>query len=87
MSTNSDELSEFIQSTIRGIRKGLEGEKFSIVEPIKFDLAVAKVKEGGGGFKLHVVDAGGKYKAEEVTKIQFQIHPDIDDFSSGVSIG
>lgn len=81
MNTNSEELSEFIRSTIKGIKKGLEGEPFSIVEPIKFNVAVAKIKEGGGGFKLHVVDAGGKYKAEEITKIQFEIHPHLNDFA------
>ncbi len=81
MSTNSEELSEFIRSTIQGIKKGLEGENFTIVEPIKFNIAVAKIKEGGGGFKLHVVDAGGKYKAEEITKIQFEVHPDMNDFA------
>ena len=86
MSIDSNELSEFIQSTIKGIKKGLEGADYLIIEPIKFNVAVAKIKEGGGGFKLHVVDAGGKYKAEEITKIQFEIQPDINDFASGVSL-
>lgn len=81
MNTNSEELSEFIRSTIKSIRKGLEGENFVIVEPIKFNVAVAKIKEGGGVLKLHVVDAGGKYKAEEITKIQFEILPDLNLFA------
>ena len=86
MGTNTDELSEFIRSALKGIKKGIEGEKFYLSESVKFDVAVTKIKEGGGGFKLHVVDAGGKYRAEEITKIQFEIHPDVDDFACGVSI-
>lgn len=79
MSNDSDELSEFIKSTINGIKKGIDGHNFVIREPIKFDIAVAKVKEGGGGFKIYVVDAGGKYKAEEITKIQFEIQPSMSN--------
>lgn len=75
MSNNPDELAEFIKSTICGIEKGIEGQKYIILGPIKFDVAIAKIKEGGGGFKIYVVDAGGKFKAEEITKIQFEIHP------------
>lgn len=75
MSTNSEELAEFIKSTITGIKKGMDGEDFIMVEPIKFNVAVAKMKEAGGGFKIYVVDAGGKYKAEEITRVQFEIHP------------
>lgn len=86
MSVNSEELSRFIKSTVQGIMNGIEGEEFSIVEPIKFDVAVVKTKEGGGGFKIHVVDASGKFKAEEITKIQFEIHPNNDVFSCGANI-
>lgn len=75
MSINSEELEEFIKSTIKGIKGGIEGEDFFIVEPIKFNVAVAKIKEGKGGFKIYVVDAGCKYKAEEITRISFEIHP------------
>lgn len=39
-----------------------------MVESIKFNVAVAKIKEAGGGFKIHVVDAGGKFKAKEITR-------------------
>lgn len=86
MSTNTDELSEFIRSTLKGIKKGIEGEKFYLTESVKFDVAVAKIKEGSGGFKLHVVDVGGKYRAEEITKIQFEIHPDVDNFACGTTL-
>ncbi len=58
------------------MRAGLKGESFVIVQPIKFDIAVTETKEAGGGLKIHVVNAGGKYKAEEITKIQFEIHPE-----------
>lgn len=75
MSNNSDELSEFIESTIAGIKKGTDGKGFCIFGPIKFDVAIAKIKEGSGGFKIHVVNAGSSYKAEEITKIQFEIKP------------
>lgn len=72
---DESEIEEFIKATLQGIKKGIGNEKFLLTEPVKFSLAVTKVKEVGGGFKIHVVDAGGKYKAEEVSKIEFEITP------------
>ena len=73
--TDEKEISEFIKATLQGIRNGIAGENVVLTEPIKFDLAVTKIKEGGGGVKVYVMDAGGKYKAEEITKIQFEVNP------------
>lgn len=82
MQIDEKEISEFVKATIKGIKDGLAGEDFLMTEPIKFHLAVTQVKESGGGVKLYVVDAGGKYKAEEISKIDFEVQP-IDKTSFG----
>lgn len=76
MKTDEKELADFIKATLQGIKGGIAGENVFLTEPIKFNLAVTKIKEGGGGVKIHVVDAGGKFKAEEISKIEFIITPD-----------
>lgn len=73
MIVNEAEISEFVKSTLNGIKSGIEGENALITAPIKFNLAVTKIKEGSGGLKILVVDAGGKYKAEELTRIEFEV--------------
>lgn len=65
------ELQEFVQSTCISIQKGLT-EGFVLDGPIKFDLAVVKIKEGGGHFRLHVLDAKGGYSKEEISRIKFK---------------
>lgn len=75
MSIDEKEISEFIKAAIQGIRNGISGQNVMLIEPIKFNLAVTKIKEGGGGVKIHVVDAGGKYKTEEITRMEFEVHP------------
>lgn len=74
MNKQEDELAEFTRAALQGIRKGVS-EGFLLTEPVRFSLAVVKIKEGGGGLKIHVVEAGGKYKAEEITKIEFEVSP------------
>jgi hypothetical protein len=75
MKLDEKEISEFIKASLQGIRNGISSDNFALTESIKFNLAVITIKEGGGGFKIHVVDAGGKYRAEEITKIEFQVTP------------
>lgn len=82
MKLDEKEIAEFIRAALQGIRAGTSAQNVIITEPIKFNLAVTKIKEGGGGVKIHVVDAGGKYKAEELTRIEFEV-----SFTSSESFG
>jgi hypothetical protein len=68
----SEELEEFVRSTIEGIKKGTP-DGFALHAPIEFEVAVVKIKEVKGGFKLFVVDASGKYDKEAVSRVKFKI--------------
>jgi len=73
MSNNEKLLKEFIRSIINGVEEGLSDD-YEVKEYIELELAVVKIKEGGGGLKIFVADAKGKYSKEEVTKIKFRIN-------------
>jgi hypothetical protein len=68
----SEELQEFIHSTIESVKKGTP-EPYYLHSDIDFEIAVISVKEAKGGFKLLVVDASGKYDKEATTRIKFSI--------------
>jgi|WetSurMetagenome_2_1015567.scaffolds.fasta_scaffold108250_2 hypothetical protein len=75
MNVDSEELSNFVSSTISSIEQGLKGKdkKYHLNGSIKFEIAVVNVKKGEGGLKLFVVDASGKVSKENVSKITFEI--------------
>lgn len=73
MTENIAELDKFIKSTIDSITKGIEGSEMGLKGEIEFELAIVNLKEGGGGLKVYVADATGKYKKEEISKIKFKI--------------
>lgn len=73
---NIAELDRFVKSTIESIRKGTEDSGMVLNGNIEFELAVVKLKEGEGGVKVYVVDAGVNYSKEEISKITFEIGPD-----------
>lgn len=86
MKIDSQELENYVESILSAIKKGVDREKsFRIKEPIEFDLAVVKTKEGGGGFKILVADAKGKLKSQEISHIKFKVHPDIKPEGSVIS--
>ncbi len=63
---------EFVRSTIENVTAGLpEGYKFAT--PIKFKMSIVTTKEGGGGVQLYVVDLGGKYEAQELKEVEFEV--------------
>ena len=68
----SEELEKFVRSTIESIKKGTP-DGFTFHGPVEFEIAVVKIKEAKGGFKLFVVDASGKYDKEAVSRIKFKI--------------
>lgn len=73
---NIAELDRFVKSTLDSIRKGTEDSGMVLNGNIQFELAVVKLKEGEGGVKVYVVDAGVKYRKEEISKITFEIGPE-----------
>ena len=73
---NISELDKFVKSTIESIRKGTEDSGMVLNGNIGFELAVVKLKEGEGGVKVYVVDAGASYRKEEISKITFEIGRD-----------
>lgn len=73
---NIAELDKFIESTIESIRKGTDYSGMVLNGNIQFKLAVVKLKEGEGGVKVYVVDAGTSYRKEEISKITFEIGRD-----------
>ena len=68
----SQELKNFIRSTIENIEKGLK-KGYELIGDIEFEVAVVNLKKVGGGLRLLVVDASGKYSKEAVTKIKFRV--------------
>ncbi len=76
MKIESNELEEYIRSTLAAIKKGVHADgTFRIHGLINFDLAVTNVKEAKGGLKVYVVGAGGKFESENVSRIHFQVKP------------
>lgn len=76
MKVHSDELEEYIRSTLASIQKGVHADgSFRIHGLIEFDLAVMNAKEGKAGLKIYVVDAGDTRKSEKVSRIAFKVRP------------
>jgi hypothetical protein len=69
-------LKEYIDSVLEDIEDALKMRKgYALKGPIKFSLSVVNTKSGGGGLKVYVVGAEGKYKSEEISRIEFSIQP------------
>jgi len=75
MEIQSQELQEYIKSSVLAVKNAVEGTGFSIVKPIKFSLAVTNMTETGGGLKIYVANAEGKLKSEEISHISFEAEP------------
>ena len=76
MKIDSEELKDFVSSTIDNIEEGLKGRKYRLSGSIEFEVAVVNVKKKEGGLKLFVVDASGKSGKEGLSKIKFRIEKD-----------
>jgi hypothetical protein len=85
---DSEELRDFVSSTIKSIEEALKGKdkKYYLSKGIEFEVAVVNIKKGEGGIRLFVVDASGKYGKESISKIKFNIESE-DTFSSGIAFG
>lgn len=69
-------LKEYIDSVIDDIEDALKTRKgYALRGVIKFSLSIVNSKSGGGGLKVYVVGAEGKFKSEEISRIEFSIQP------------
>lgn len=74
MAIRSKELEAYLSSSLKAIKRGVEGEgDFKISGPIQFDLAVTNVQEGNGGLKIYVANADTKLKSEEISRIKIKV--------------
>lgn len=71
--TDSLELTKFIEIVREGIEKSVKIKSFELLTPVEFEVSVMVKKEGEGGINLVIVDAGGKYEKESVSKIKFSM--------------
>jgi hypothetical protein len=76
MSISSQELRDFLSSSLGAIKKGIDDAgSFTIDEPIEFNLAVVNIKEGSGGVKIYVANADTKFKSKEISRIKIRVQP------------
>lgn len=73
MTVNSSELTDFINAVKESIEKTQTQNSFELIKPIEFEISVIVKKEGRGGVNIAIVEAGGKYEKESVSKIKFSM--------------
>lgn len=73
MSETNDDLKQIVSSTIESIKEGMKGKDCGVIGTIKFELAVVKEKGGKGGLRFLIVEAGGNYSSQTVSKITFEV--------------
>lgn len=62
----------YIKKILEDIELGL-GEKYKVKGDIDFDISVGKTKEVGGGFKIFVADAKGKYSNKQLSRVKIKV--------------
>jgi len=72
MEINTNELKDYIKNICKAIENA-DTETINLKSPIEFELAVITKKEGKGKVNIFVVDAGGKYEKEAISKIKFSM--------------
>jgi hypothetical protein len=81
---DTKQLEDFVRATIEGIERGVK-KGYEIAGDIEFEVAVVKIKEVGGGLKLHVIDASGKYDEKGVSRVKFKVQRSWPEGLKGVS--
>jgi len=71
-SNADDDLSRYIRSVLKNIDHGMPS-CFDLRGNVKFEVALKKASQGQGAFRVEVVEVGGKYCREELSKISFEI--------------
>ena len=75
MEINPEELKSYVSSAVEAVATGARNGGGKIRDPIEFDIAIANVKEAGGGLKVYIADAKGVYKNERISRIKFKVQP------------
>ena len=70
---NSQEIKEIVSSTLASIAEGIDDKNCMIAGLVEFELAVIRVGDMKGGFKLILADASGKYSETRLSKIKFSV--------------
>ncbi len=70
---DSSELTEFINAVREGVLKTQKQGSFELLTPIEFEISIGVKKKGKGGLNIAIVNAGGKYENESISKIKFSI--------------
>ena len=73
MVVTSQEIKELVGSALASLTEGLEGTNCMIAGLVDFEIAVIKVGDMKGGFKLILADASGKYSEKSISKIKFSV--------------
>ena len=73
MVENSQEIKEIVSSTLSSLAEGLEDKNCMMIGSVEFELAVIRVGDMEGGFKLILANASGKYSEKRISKIKFSV--------------
>lgn len=73
MKIDSEELTNYVASVLEGIHSSKNPvlKDYSVSQGVSFDLKVVHKKEAGGGLKILIANAEGKYEQEVVSRITF----------------
>jgi hypothetical protein len=69
----SDDINEIVTSALESLQESTKDKEVGLLGPIEFELAVIKQKKAGGGFRILLADAEGKYSKESISRISFKI--------------
>jgi len=72
------EIKEFLESLQDQIIEGLHDD-MTLKGEIDVELSIVTNKEAGGKVRVFVVDAGGKYEKETISKVKFKIRPKMEN--------
>ncbi len=73
---DAKELTEYIDTVLRAIDEGMKNNNNFYIAPqdkITIELAIINSKKAEGGVKIFVLNAGGKYNKDEISKITIPI--------------
>ena len=74
MTDDYDDVEKFIKNIIEHAEKAME-DKYEFSGELKFEISIVKTKGAKGEGKFVVVEAGGKYEKEKISKVTILIKP------------
>lgn len=86
MKIDSEELTNYVASVLEGIHASKNSvlKDYSVSQGVSFDLKVVHKKGAGGGLKILIANAEGKYEQEVVSRITFTMQHK-DAMKQGIS--